>query len=78
MHQWKKIFIDSLKIAVVLFSECYLYAKSMARTNGDKLNSNHELTTYGLVNIVGGLLGCYPIYGSFVRSKLMAVINTNH
>ena len=50
----------------------------MARTNGDKLNSNYELATYGIVNIVGGLLGCYPIYGSFVRSKLLAFINTNH
>ena len=50
----------------------------MARTNGDKLNSNHELITFGISNIIGSFLGCYPIFGSFVRSKLMAIINTNH
>ena len=50
----------------------------MARTNGDNLNSDHELMTFGITNIVGSFFGCYPVYGSFVRSKLMAIINTNH
>ena len=72
------VFLDSIKISIVLFSECYIYSKMMARTNGDKLNSNHELLTFGITNIIGSFLGCYPIFGSFVRSKLMAIINTNH
>jgi MFS superfamily sulfate permease-like transporter len=70
--------MDSIKISIVMFSECYIYAKTMARKNGDKLNSNHELVTFGIINTIGGILGCYPIFGSFVRSKLMAVINTNN
>ena len=70
--------MDSLKVSIVLFSECYLYAKMMARTNGDKLKSDHELMAFGIVNIVGSFMGCYPVFGSFVRSKLMAIVNTNH
>ena len=29
------IFIDSGKIAIVMFSESYIFAKKMSRTNGD-------------------------------------------
>ena len=50
----------------------------MARTNGDKLKSDHELMAFGIVNIVGSFMGCYSVFGSFVRSKLMAIVNTNH
>ena len=71
------IFIDSAKIAIVMFSESFLFAKKMARTNGDQLNANHELMTYGITNIISSFLGCYPIYGSFVRSKLLSIVGTN-
>lgn len=71
------IFIDSAKIAIVMFSESYLFAKKMSHSNGDQLNANHELMTYGITNLISSFLGCYPVYGSFVRSKLLAVVGTN-
>jgi MFS superfamily sulfate permease-like transporter len=33
--------------------------------------------TFGIVNITGSLLGCYPSFGSFVRSRYAIAAKTN-
>ncbi len=64
-------------MAIVMFSETYIFAKNMARQNNDPLNSNHELLTYGIVNLISSLLGGYPVFGSFVRGKLLQIVGTD-
>jgi hypothetical protein len=33
--------------------------------------------TFGIVNILGSLLGCYPSFGSFVRNRFAIAAKTN-
>lgn len=73
MHMISKIAFESIKIAIVLFSESFLYAKLSNR----KLDADKEMMSLGLTNMLCSFLGCYPSFGSFVRNKYAILAQTN-
>jgi sulfate permease, SulP family len=58
-------------IALVSFAETISIGKSIAGRTRETLDANRELLASGGANIAAGLLGGFPVAGSFSRSFLM-------
>ena len=60
-----------------MYSESYIYSKEMSNGMNLDLDSNNEMVSLGIVNMIASCLGCYPVFGSFVRNKLTKLIGAN-
>lgn len=60
-----------LAIAFLSFTQSIALAKAMVRRNPDyKVDSNQELFSIGLSNMVGSIFHAYPVAGSFSRTAV--------
>ncbi len=60
-----------LAIAFLSFTQSIALAKAMVRRNPDyKVDSNQELFSIGLANMVGSFFHAYPVAGSFSRTAV--------
>lgn len=60
-----------LAIAFLGFTQSIALAKAMVRRNPDyKVDSNQELFSIGLANMVGSVFNAYPVSGSFSRTAV--------
>lgn len=60
-----------LAIAFLGFTQSIALAKAMVRRNPDyKVDSNQELFSIGLANMVGSIFHAYPVAGSFSRTAV--------
>lgn len=60
-----------LAVAFLGFTQSIALAKAMVRRNPDyKIDSNQELFSLGLANMVGSLFYAYPVAGSFSRTAV--------
>lgn len=58
-------------IALVSFAESIAIGKSIAGRTRETLHSDRELVASGAANLAAGILGGFPVAGSFTRSFLM-------
>lgn len=60
-----------LAVAFLSFTQSIALAKAMVRRNPDyKVDSNQELFSIGLANMVGSIFHAYPVAGSFSRTAV--------
>jgi SulP family sulfate permease len=60
-----------LAISFLSFTQSIALAKAMVRRNPDyKVDSNQELFSLGLANMIGSVFNAYPIAGSFSRTAV--------
>lgn len=60
-----------LAIAFLSFTQSIALAKAMVRRNPDyKVDSNQELFSIGLSNMIGSIFHAYPVAGSFSRTAV--------
>lgn len=60
-----------LAVAFLSFTQSIALAKAMVRRNPDyKVDSNQELFSIGLANMVGSVFNAYPVAGSFSRTAV--------
>jgi len=57
-------------IALIGFMETFAIAKTIARTTKEKLSADRELVGQGIANIGAGMLGGFPVSGSFSSSAV--------
>lgn len=59
-------------VAVTALSivEAVSIAREVARQTGDRIDVNQELVGQGMANVAAGLLGGYPVSGSFTRTAV--------
>jgi len=66
-----KLLPTVLAIAFLSFTQSIALAKAMVRRNPDyKVDSNQELFSIGLANMVGSIFHAYPVAGSFSRTAV--------
>ena len=58
-------------IFLVGFVESIAVGKEYANKHQYRLSANRELVAFGMSNITGGIMGCFPTFGSMSRSKIM-------
>lgn len=60
-----------LAVAFLSFTQSIALAKAMVRRNPDyKVDSNQELFSIGLANMIGSVFHAYPVAGSFSRTAV--------
>lgn len=64
------LFKQALLIALVGFVETYSIAQSIAKKTGERIHADRELVGQGMANVSAGLLGGFPVSGSFSGSAL--------
>ncbi|MDX1619095.1 MAG: solute carrier family 26 protein [Balneolaceae bacterium] len=68
---WWKIAPTVLAVAFLGFTQSIALAKAMVRRNPDyQVDSNQELFSIGLANMVGSVFHAYPVAGSFSRTAV--------
>jgi len=68
---WWKIAPTVLAVAFLGFTQSIALAKAMVRRHPDyKVDSNQELFSIGLANMVGSVFHAYPVAGSFSRTAV--------
>lgn len=60
----------ALPIAVIAYAESIAIAKAAAARTRERLDPGRELVAYGSANAASGLLGGFPISGSFTRTAI--------
>lgn len=60
----------ALSVAVVAYGTSIAIAKSLATRQREQVDANAELRGLGAANLVAGLVGTFPVGGSFARSML--------
>ena len=66
-----KLMPTVLAIAFLSFTQSIALAKAMLRRNPDyKVDSNQELFSIGLANMIGSVFQAYPVAGSFSRTAV--------
>ena len=66
-----KLMPTVLAIAFLSFTQSIALAKAMVRRNPDyKVDSNQELFSIGLANMIGSVFQAYPVAGSFSRTAV--------
>lgn len=66
----RSLLVGSLAVAALGLVEAIAAAQSLARKEGQRLDSNQELFGQGIANVTCGLLSGYPASGSLTRSVL--------
>lgn len=64
------LFLGAAIIAVVGFAEPAAIARTFSREQPGRWNPNRELVSQGAANLAAGLVGTFPVGGSFSRSSL--------
>ena len=64
------LLVSALVIAVVDFAEPAAIARRFAEEDNEPWDASRELTGQGVANIASGLVGGFPVGGSFSRSSL--------
>jgi len=64
------LFLGAATIAVVGFAEPAAIARTFAGEQPGRWNPNRELVSQGAANLAAGLVGTFPVGGSFSRSSL--------
>lgn len=68
---WWQIMPTVLAIAFLGFTQSIALAKAMVRRNPDyTVDSNQELFSIGLANMIGSIFHAYPVAGSFSRTAV--------
>ena len=62
---------DAITIAIVSFALNVSMVKYFAKKHNYETNSNQELFSYGLGNVVSSLFGGFPSGGGLTRSLIM-------
>lgn len=57
-------------IAIISYMESISIAKKLANTHHDEINPNQEIIAQGIAKLSSGLIGSFPVSGSFARSAL--------
>lgn len=65
-----KLITPALLIAVLGFVESIVVVKHYGGKYGYPVSANRELVAFGVVNITGSLLNCYPTFASMARSQV--------
>lgn len=60
----------TLPIAVITYAESIAIAKAAAARTRERLGPGRELVAYGTANAASGLLGGFPVSGSFTRTAI--------
>jgi SulP family sulfate permease len=66
----RSLLVGSLAVAALGLVEAVAVAQSLARKEGQRLDSNQEFFGQGMANVTCGLLSGYPAAGSLTRSAL--------
>ena len=64
------ILLAALVISVVDFAEPAAIARRFAEEDGEEWDASREMTGQGVANVASGLVGGFPVGGSFSRSSL--------
>ncbi len=64
------LFKQACLIALVGFVETYSIAQSIAKTTKERISADKELVGQGIANMSAGILGGFPVSGSFSGSAL--------
>ncbi|MDX1671904.1 MAG: solute carrier family 26 protein [Balneolaceae bacterium] len=68
---WWKILPTILAVAFLGFTQSIALAKAMSRRHRDyRVDSNQELFSIGLANMIGSIFHAYPVAGSFSRTAV--------
>ncbi|MGL1932266.1 MAG: SulP family inorganic anion transporter [Desulfotalea sp.] len=68
--EFKEILRDAIALMLVSFTSGILTAKSFAQRNHYRVDANRELISFGLGNIVSGMLSGYPVTGADSRTAV--------
>lgn len=60
----------AVAVAALSVVEAISIAREVARQSGDRVNVNQELVGQGMANLAAGVLGGYPVSGSFTRTAV--------
>lgn len=70
MKRVSKLMLPAILISVIGFVESIAVAKTYAGKLNYSVSPNRELVAYGASNLVGGMLGAWPAFGSLGRSAV--------
>lgn len=60
----------AVAVAALSVVEAISIAREVARQSGDRVDVNQELVGQGMANLAAGVLGGYPVSGSFTRTAV--------
>ena len=69
-REFPNLFLGAAIVAVVGFAEPAAIARTFAGEQPGRWNPNRELVSQGAANLAAGLVGTFPVGGSFSRSSL--------
>jgi sulfate permease, SulP family len=70
INSHRELWPAALILAVISFTEAMSSCRVLARRKSERWDENQELIGQGLAKIVSGLVGAFPVSGSFSRSAL--------
>ena len=62
----------ALGIALVAFTDTSVISRMFAARRGESVDPDHELVALGVANVVGGLIGGFPVSSSATRTPVAA------
>ncbi|MEP0775253.1 MAG: STAS domain-containing protein [Acidobacteriota bacterium] len=69
-HVLATIASGAVAVAALGVVEAVSISREIARQSGDRVDVNQELVGQGMANLAAGMLGGYPVSGSFTRSAV--------
>ncbi|OMJ13523.1 putative sulfate permease [Smittium culicis] len=67
---FSKLIVKAITVTVVVILEHVAIAKALARIDHYEINSNSEVLSQGIVNVISSFFGAYASTGSFSRSSV--------
>ncbi|KAJ3090602.1 Solute carrier 26 [Quaeritorhiza haematococci] len=68
----KRLMSSALLIALCGFIESQSVTKNFGLKNNYFPSGDQELMAFGFTNVIGSILGCYVVFGSLPRSRILA------
>ncbi|KAJ3012141.1 UNVERIFIED_CONTAM: Solute carrier 26 [Siphonaria sp. JEL0065] len=65
------MFESAITVLLVGYIECMTVTRNFGLRNGYVPSGNRELFSLGFTNLVGSFLGCYPVFASLPRSRIL-------
>jgi len=60
----------AISASLIGYMESISIGKALATKHGYKINAGQEMMSLGITNLLGSMLSCYPVTGSFSRSAV--------
>ncbi|KAI8825815.1 sulfate transporter family-domain-containing protein [Fimicolochytrium jonesii] len=70
LNKIKSVLLSAILISVIGFVESIVAAKTYANKRNYSVSPNRELVAFGVSNIIGGVFGAFPAFGSLGRSAV--------